>query len=204
MSQSPTTASSSSPAPAASGIGDYSPAAQRLLATASALFTSDGIRAVGIDRVLAESGVAKATLYNAFGSKDGLVVAYLNRQDMLDKARYYESTVQYSDPKQRALVFFDLAINGAQAREYRGCVFLNASTEYPGTDHEVSQAVLAHRRWMHTEFLTLARELDLADPRDVADQLVIMYDGGVAGSKATRNAEPIQLARRMAETLLTK
>lgn len=183
---------------------EYTPAAQRLLATASALFTSDGIRAVGIDRVLAEAGIAKATLYNAFGSKDGLVVAYLARQDNLDQERYRAHTALMESPLDRALAFFDLAAQGAESREYRGCVFLNAATEFPGAEHAVSRVVAAHRRWMHGELLAIARDLNFEDPADIADQLVIMYDGGVAGSKATRTSEPILRAQAMATLLLTK
>lgn len=179
-----------------------SPTAEKLLRTARTLFATEGIRAVGIDRIVAEASVAKATLYQNFHSKDGLIVAYLRAQDLEDRERYTRYVSGESDPAARALAFFDLAQAGAAAREYRGCAFLNAATEFPGHTHPVSAVVEEHRRWMRGLLAAAADDLNLPEPEAIADRLVILYDGGVAGSKVTRDENPIKIAKEMAARIL--
>lgn len=179
-----------------------SPAAEKLLRTARKLFATEGIRAVGIDRIVAEANVAKATLYQNFQSKDGLIVAYLSAQDLADRERYEAHVSGESDPAARALAFFDLAQAGAAAREYRGCAFLNAATEFPGHTHPVSQVVADHRQWMHGLLTAAATDLNHPNPEAIADQLIILYDGGVAGSKVTRDETPIKIASALAAKIL--
>lgn len=179
-----------------------SAAADKLLRTARKLFATEGIRAVGIDRIVAEASVAKATLYQNFHSKDGLIVAYLSAQDLEDRERYTKHVATEQDPASRALAFFDLAQAGAAAREYRGCAFLNAATEFPGHTHPVSEVVVEHRRWMHGLLTAAADDLGHRNPAAIADQLVVLYDGGVAGSKVTRDETPIKVARELAAQIL--
>jgi len=88
------------PAPRSDATGP----AQRLLDTASKLFATQGIRAVGIDQILRESGVAKASLYSSYGSKDALVIAYLNELDQADRKRWETRTTDISDPADRASI----------------------------------------------------------------------------------------------------
>lgn len=172
------------------------PAATRLLRTASELFCREGIRAVGIDRILAESGVAKATLYQAFGSKDALVVAHLEQRDVVDRRRYRAAVAALPAGPERVLASFDLAVDGAREGGFVGCVYLNALTEYPDAGHVVARAVAAHREWL----LDAWREA-LAAYGDAADELAreaqIAYDGGLVGSRAARDDAPIRRARAL-------
>lgn len=176
--------------------------AERLLEVARRLFALEGIRAVGIERIIAEANVARASLYQAFGSKDGLVVAYLHEQDMADRAAWQDAARHATRPRERILTLFDLAIATAPCRGYRGCVYHNAATEFPDPQHPVSEAVAEHRTWLREMLLTELGALGSADPEGAADALQVLYDGALAGSKFSRCDAPVRVARRHAELLL--
>lgn len=175
--------------------GRVVPPAQRLLATAIKLFAAQGIRAIGIDRILAESGVAKASLYSLYGSKDALVLAYLDALDQADRKRYQQAAVQHGDPVEQILLFFDLAAAAARKRRYRGCLYVNAAGEYAGMDLE---PVLAHRRWMRETLTGLLVQAGIAGSTERAADIQLLYDGALVGSKVERSVAPIARARRLA------
>ena len=185
---------------ATSAAGPGSPA-DRLLATATELFAAQGIRSVGIDLILRESGVAKASLYNAYGSKDGLVVAYLERLDQADQNRWFEATKAVSDPRERILAFFDLAIAGAPTRNFRGCQYANAATEFPDTD---LPPITAHRAWLLDTLGDNLRALGVPEPDVTARQIQVVYDGALSGSKMARSTAPIETGRLLVEALLDR
>jgi AcrR family transcriptional regulator len=177
--------------------------AQRLLDAASTLFAREGIRAVGIERIIGEAKVARASLYQNYGSKDALIVAYLRRQDEQDRAGYQRASTGISDPHERALLVFDLAAKAARRRRFRGCLYLNAATEFPDPEHPVNAAVRDHRRWLEDLWTSALGECDVPSPAPVVSRLVVLYDGGLAGSKVSKTTDPILFARDMAADLLT-
>jgi AcrR family transcriptional regulator len=178
--------------------------AQRLLDTASTLFAREGIRAVGIDRILAEAKVARASLYQNYGSKDALVVAYLRRQHEQDRTGYERAAASIANPRGRILLVFDLAARNARRRHFRGCLYLNAATEFPDPKHAVNAAVRDHRDWLDTIWTTALGQLGVSEPTPVTARLTVLYDGGLAGSKVSRDTEPILQAKTMAAELLPK
>ncbi|MEU5842127.1 TetR/AcrR family transcriptional regulator [Rhodococcus sp. NPDC047139] len=173
--------------------------ARRLLDTASALFAEHGIRAVGIDRILAEAGVARASLYSSYGSKDALVLAYLDELDKHDRQRWHAAVETLDEPVAKILAFFDLAMQSAPKKNFRGCQYANAATEFP---REPIEPVVAHRRWLLS---TLVELLDLAgatEPDSVARRVQLIYDGALAGSKFEHSVESITLGREMAAAII--
>ena len=122
---------------------------QRLLDSATNLFTTEGIRVIGIDRILREADVAKASLYSLFGSKDALVIAYLENLDEQYRRRWAERTEAMTDAEDKILAFFDLAIAEEPDKDFRGSHFQNASNEYPRPETEselgIIAACMAHR-----------------------------------------------------------
>lgn len=175
------------------------PPAQRLLATAAELFANQGIRAVGIDQILREAGVAKASLYSTYGSKDALVIAYLTDLDHADRNRWERAVAEIDDPVDRILTFFDLASGAATRRDYRGCLYANAATEYPGVELE---PVRAHRQWLWDTLAALLDQAGVSSSAALARRIQLLYDGALLGSKLDRSIEPIAAARTLAEELI--
>src|SRR6478735_4624540 len=99
---------------------------ERLLDTASRLFYAEGVHTVGIDRILAESGVAKGSLYSTYGSKDGLIAAYLEARRERQSRRIIAAIAGVEDPKQKVLAVFEAQALAFAERGYRGCAFVAA------------------------------------------------------------------------------
>lgn len=175
------------------------PPAQRLLDTATELFAAQDIREVGIDRILAQAGVAKASLYSLYGSKDALVLAYLTALDQADRKRYDAACARLSSPREQILLFFDLAATAAEKRGYRGCLYIAAAGAYEGVE---LAPVTAHRCWMLTTFETLLTQAGGGDVGRRAGQLQLLYDGALVGSKVDKSVAPILRARAMAAGLV--
>ena len=152
-----------------------SPARRRLLDTATRLFYSGGIHAVGIDRIIAEAGVAKATFYNHFPSKDDLVVAYVEEQDRL--GREAEAALPTQPPRGMIAAILGRIGDAATGGGYRGCPFLNAAAEYPDPEGPVRKAIDARRAWYHGLLRQLLAEDGDPAPSVTASLLVALSDG---------------------------
>src|SRR6266702_6090226 len=121
-------------------------ARERLLAAANELFYAEGVHTVGIDRVIERAGVAKASLYNTFGSKDELVRAYLEGRHERISARITRYLERYGDPRDRLLGVFEAQGEVFAESGFRGCAFVSASAESPG--EAVSRAAEDYRGWV--------------------------------------------------------
>lgn len=106
----------------------------RLLDAADRLFYQEGVRAVGIDRVLSEADAAKASLYQHFGSKDQLVASYLERKTK-DARSSIEAYLAHTPPAQRALKFFDWVVEWAESKDFRGCPLQHTVSELTDAAH---------------------------------------------------------------------
>jgi AcrR family transcriptional regulator len=152
-----------------------SPARRRVLATATALFYAEGIHAIGIDRIIAEAGVAKATFYHHFPAKDELVRAYVEEQSRLVQADIAQ--LRQRSARERLLAIFDLIADTAERPDYRGCPFINAAAEYPDPTSRVRQAIEEHRQWKRDLLRTLLVQNGNQDPKLTAEILMVLGDG---------------------------
>lgn len=176
---------------------------RRLLETASRLFYENGIGATGIDRILAESGVAKMTLYKAFGSKEALVLEYLHQRYVGFVPSVREAvTARASDPRKRLLAIFDVLGDWFRQPDFRGCPLLNAAIEFSDASHPARDLVERMTGELRDYFCELAAEAGFKDPRAVGEQLCILAHGAVAWAQITRNDTPAAQARQMAEVFL--
>jgi len=177
-------------------------ARERLLASASELFYAEGVHTVGVDRIVAHAGVAKATLYTLFGSKDGLVQAYLTaRHDRARERMSRELAVRYETPRERLLGVFE--VQGLLFVEpgFRGCAFVGANAEVTdGTS--VKEATERYRAWVRSLFLDLAREAGAAEPERLAAQLVLLYDGAGISAWMDHDPDTAQTSTSVAATLV--
>jgi len=177
-------------------------ARDRLLAAADELFYAEGVHTVGIDRVIERAGVAKASLYSCFGSKDELVRAYLEGRHRRRRERLMAGLERFTDPRDRLLGVFDVLAELAAAPGFRGCAFYNASAETVAPGGPVEQVSNANRAWTRGLFTELATDAGVADPAALAAQLVLVYDGASVGARMDQQPGAALLARRIAESLL--
>jgi AcrR family transcriptional regulator len=197
----------------------------RLVATASELFYREGVRAVGIQRVIEEAGVAKASLYAHFESKDELVATCLDTRISAWRA-HVEEHLQRStlDARGKLLAFFDLQVEWIRSPDFRGCPLQSVGTEIADPDHPAKRVMAGHRQWLHDLITTLATEAGLEPVAEIAGALIVVYDGASAAAlvdgsvamasharwaverliDASRPAAPARRARRVARTIHTR
>jgi len=187
---------------AASGTADRRSARERLLAAAEELFYDEGVHVVGIDRVIERAGVAKATLYSVFGSKDELVRAYLERHNVIWRERLISRiTARYAEPRERLLGVFDVLGERFTEPDYRGCAFVNASAETrPGGP--IEQVSDTSRAWLVDLLADLARQAGVAEPEPLARQLALLYHGASLSARMDRDLTAAATARAAAAALL--
>jgi AcrR family transcriptional regulator len=176
-------------------------ARDRLLDAADELFYEEGIHIVGIDRVIEKAGVAKASLYSTFGSKDELVRAYLTRRYESRRTRITEWVARYTTPRDRLLGVFDALGESITQPGYHGCAFANATAESsPGSVAE--QVTQEYRAWTRALLTDLARDAGAADPATLAGQLHLLYDGVNWAARIDRDLDAAIRARAAAGALL--
>ncbi|MFE5111362.1 TetR/AcrR family transcriptional regulator [Streptomyces sp. NPDC056663] len=157
-----------------------SEARSRLLKTASRVFYEEGIHAVGVDRIVAEAQVTRATFYRHFPSKESLVVAYLTETDHAVRDQV-DTAVAAGLPAADTMRSVSTSITQAiKSPGFRGCPFLNAVAEYPDPDHPVHLAVLAHRQWFLDTVTALLAKIRELPSEPAARHFVMMRDGAMA------------------------
>jgi AcrR family transcriptional regulator len=167
--------------------GRPSEARERILRTADRLFYDEGIQAVGIQRIVAESSVTRVTLYRHFPSKDDLVAAYLDRRAAYDHAQIDGIIESCPDDPRRALTELATALTRDDfAAVQRGCPFINASAEFTGS-HPARLRAAEIRNWATRRLEELLRRLDHRDPRATAEQLMMVRTGAVVSGALDAN-----------------
>ncbi|MDX3852375.1 TetR/AcrR family transcriptional regulator [Streptomyces sp. AK02-01A] len=159
-----------------------SEARARLLSTAARLFYSEGIRSVGVDRVIAEAEVTRGTFYRHFPGKEDLVRSYLEATDQSIRERFAAAARLAADSSELLRLLVDGIGQELCGPGFRGCPFINAAAEYGDPDNPVHQAVLTHRAWFHETLTEAFRDGGSPDPERAADLMVALRDGAmVAG-----------------------
>ena len=172
----------------------------RLLEAADRLFYREGVRAVGIDRVLAEADAAKASLYQHFGCKDQLVASYLERRTV-DSRASIEAYLADTPPAQRALKFFDWVVAWAESKDFRGCPLQHTVSELTDAAHPARVIAHGQREWFAERFLEWTKAACVKDAKATARALMVLFDGAVAGSEVD-GPQRASDARWMAKKLL--
>ena len=180
--------------------GTKSSARERLLAAADELFYREGVQTVGIDRIISRAGVAKASLYNTFGSKEELVRAYLEGRHAHVSERINRALKRFRTPRERLLGVFDAQGEQFTDPEFNGCAFEMASAEAPHGG-AVENAADAFRDWVRNMFTTLAKEAGVADHDALARQLHLLYDGAGLSARMDQDPSAATTARAAAAAL---
>ena len=158
-----------------------SEARERLLATASDLFYREGIHAVGVDRVVIESAVTRATFYRHFPSKEDLITAYLDREDASIRAQFAAAKEHESSPDELLEILIQGIADDVTFNPTRGCPFSNASAEYPDASSPVRVAVREHRGWFKDKLRHALEAADRPDAPSAAAALVLLRDAALVG-----------------------
>jgi len=174
---------------------------QRILDTACQLFYEEGLRAVGIDRLLVEAGAAKASLYSHYASKDDLVAAYLDALGRGWRARVEERVVP-KDGRAGLRALFELVEEWVRSKTFRGCPFLNAVSELPDPAHPAREAVRRHREWLHGLIRGLVASAGNRDVARVTRAIVVLYDGAIASAAQDGDPGAVAAASHAASRLL--
>ncbi|MFF3565349.1 TetR/AcrR family transcriptional regulator [Streptomyces sp. NPDC002574] len=176
-------------------------ARERLLTAANELFYAEGVQTVGIDRVIERAGVAKASLYNTFGSKDELVHAYLQARHAATAGRVRAAVDRHETPRDRLLGVFDAQSEAFAGPGYRGCAFIAAGAEAK-SGSSTEQASDDYRAWVRGVLTDLARQAGVADAEALARRLQMLYDGAAVSARMDGDIDAAAVAKAAAAALL--
>ena len=178
------------------------PARDRILDTAFGLFYARGVRATGVDTVIAESGVAKATLYKHFPRKDDLVLAYLDRVDETWRGQLLAAAeAAGADPRDRLVGMFDALVAACRHDGYHGCAFINTAAE-SSSGSDVHARTVEHKRAVRMWVREQAAAAGADDPDRLARSLTLLLDGGLAAGVLDGDPDAGDAARSAARKLV--
>ena len=177
-------------------------AKDKILATAFRLFYAHGLRAAGIDTIIAESGVAKATFYKYFPAKDDLILAYLEQVDGVWTGQLHAAAEAAGpDPAAQLVGLFDALSTACRRDGYRGCAFINAAAE-SATGTRVHERTVAHKQHILAWIRDLADRAGAPDPDGLARSLTLLLDGGLASGVLDADPTAAAAARTTAGQLV--
>ncbi|MEU4253108.1 helix-turn-helix domain-containing protein [Amycolatopsis sp. NPDC026612] len=154
----------------------------RLLATAARLFYAEGIHAVGVERLVSEAAVTRATFYRHYPTKDDLVAAYLTETNRRIRAAV-DAARAGKGPREALAGTMAVVGDATCGEDFRGCQFLNAAAEYPDPENRVRQVIDDHRKWFFDVLREQAAALGHPDPDYAAHVLVLLRDGALHGGE---------------------
>jgi AcrR family transcriptional regulator len=154
---------------------------ERLLSTASRLFYNEGIHSVGVDRLVTEAQVTRATFYRHYPGKDALVEAYLRAKHAELEAAVTDFTAE-DDARAALDALLEFIGYNVSLPNFRGCNFINAAAEFPDPSSPVRVAIDEHRQWFLKTVTALAARLGHPDPIQAGQTLVLLRDGAFAGA----------------------
>ncbi|AWB92380.1 TetR/AcrR family transcriptional regulator [Aeromicrobium chenweiae] len=179
------------------------PTAVRILRTAADLFYANGLRAVGVERIAEDAGTTKKTIYDRFGSKDGLITAYLrDRRD-----RWHAFVTAYVDERapepgrERVLAVLD-ALEAWMAQGSRGCGFVNAYAELGGTDHPALPIITEEKQWTRDYYVELLTEMDVPEPDRRGREVALVHEGATVQLTAGGQPDAMTDARALVGRIL--
>ena len=178
------------------------PAARRVLEVASELFYSRGINTVGMELVAEEAGVTKKTIYDRFGSKQSLVVAYLRARDQRWRDFLTSRVEAHTSPADRVVATFAALGEWMDRENERGCAMVNAYAELSDPEHPGRAVAEEQKHWLRDLYRDLVARTGVGDPEPLADTLGMLHEGAVVARNVTGIADAAHTAQEAARTLL--
>ncbi len=185
------------------GDGDEAVAKTRLLEAAIRLCCRKGIAATSVNEIIEESGVARMTLYNRFGSKDALILAALEHEATVWRGWFFARLAEIAgSPQERLLGVFDILEEWFRRDDYFGCALMNASMEARNRDPKILELVQAHKKYVLEQLRALAAAAGVRDAETTTQQIDLLMDGAIVKAAIKRNAKPAAEAKAIARALL--
>jgi AcrR family transcriptional regulator len=175
---------------------------ERILSTAGDLFYREGTRAVGVDLIVARSGVAKTSLYRHFSTKDDLIEAFLRREDEDFWRRWDEAAATCTTSGQELEAQLQWIGDRIARVDYRGCPQINIAAEYSDKDHPARKVAVTHKAELRRRLGAIALAMRLSDPELFALRLAIIVDGALSSAQALHAEGPAAFLQSMARMLL--
>ncbi|MEB4591351.1 TetR/AcrR family transcriptional regulator [Candidatus Thiothrix sp. Deng01] len=173
-----------------------------LIDKATELFASGGYTAIGIDRILAEAGVAKMTMYKHFPSKQHLILAVLKQRDEVFRTSLITYVKQHNTPIDKLRAVFKWHHEWFARPDFSGCMFINASAEFQDATTDIHQAAAQHKQLLTHYLETLLGDIFPASAKKLAVQINILLDGAIVAAQVTSNHNAAKEAWEVAECLL--
>ena len=181
------------------------PARQRLIETAERLFYAEGIHAVGIDRIIAEAGVAKMTLYNHFASKDALILAVLEHRETLVSEMFAKSIEWHVQRgKSRLEAFFGALKSWFQRSDFRGCAFINATVELADAAHPATRFAAGHKQRMQAMLREFVEDAAGEQAAQLTPAISLLVEGAIVTAVIERSPKSADVAKNAALALVAK
>jgi AcrR family transcriptional regulator len=179
-------------------------AKQRILDTADLLFYSVGIHTVGVDRLIKESKVTKATFYKHYRAKDDLVLEYVKHRHDTERREIEALVADAASPADALRGLTTRVLDQLQGPHFRGCAFLNAAVEFPEPRHPVRVLVSSHRDWYSELVADLFKSAGHPLPGDAADEFVLAMDGAMSGGYAGDPVAAAAAIQRATDVILAR
>ena len=174
------------------------PSKLKILDVADRLFYSEGIHTIGVDRIITEAQVTKATFYKHYRSKDLLIVAYVEGRHLRTKYLIDEARAQLTQASDVLRALAALIGQTATRPGFHGCPFINAAAQFGDAEHPVRKAVQRHRAWERAMLADLVAELGHPYRDDTVDDLMLFRDGALSGSNV---GDPVLAHRSLARAV---
>ncbi|MBS1523851.1 MAG: TetR/AcrR family transcriptional regulator [Bacteroidetes bacterium] len=171
----------------------------QIVDTASRLFYKQGYNATGINQIIDEAGVAKASLYQHFHSKEDLLAAYLTEKGIETNAALKAVADQHKNPKEKVLAIFDFLDKLTNQNDYYGCNFLNIASELPVDSTRLRNLIRKQKDDVRALFGEILKPVK---KEKLADELYMLFDGALITNKVHGSGWPVQTARRIAEKII--
>lgn len=179
--------------------GQTSETRQRIIDTASRLFYTQGYNSTGINQIIEEAKVAKASLYQYFPSKEDLLAEYLDNTAMSTSITLHKVIAKVENPKEKVMAIFDFILRFTKSAEFEGCNFLNIVSEVPTENLRIREIIRKQKDSIKDLF---ADTLKPVGKQDLAESLYLLFDGALVASKVHNSSWPVQTAKSVAEKLL--
>ncbi|WP_428660322.1 TetR/AcrR family transcriptional regulator [Runella sp.] len=174
----------------------------RILATAARLFYEQGYTQTGINQILEEAKVAKASLYQHYGSKDELGVAYLKHEREKWFPMFYKYLDHYSAPLDKILACFDFLEESQSKRDFKGCRFINLLSEVSDSSPKMREQIVEHKSKLRTLFTHLVMSYQPNSPQSLADSIYLLFEGAIVEGKIYKHSWPFRTAKNTTRKML--